>query len=112
MILLPAFALIALSTGRPCADTQGVPRLDVLEGSVRVLAGETWLTLARGALLPQFQAHAALSLDSRSRIRLTIAGANLELLGPLEVDSTLSGDWTVHLHGGGAARISARATSV
>ncbi len=103
------FLALALWTA---GDPAPAARLDVLEGRVRVLATESWLSLTRGSELPQSRPRTTLSLDWNSRARLSIAGAGIELKGPLEVESSLDGTWSVRINGRGEARIDARSVPV
>ena len=106
--MLPILVLAWLTAG----DPPRAPRLDVLEGRVRVLAGESWLALERGAELPESRPRTTLRLDWNARARLTVAGAGVELSGPLEVVSSLDGTWSVRLDGRGTAQLDVRSVPV
>ncbi len=108
--------LCTLSLGLPQVPGSGgaspAPRLDVLSGTARVLAGETWVTLGPGGVLPGPRAETTLSLDSDARACLTSPGASVELRGPLEIHSDFKDEWTVRLAGRGGAHISARSSAL
>ena len=106
--MLSILAFVYLTVGDPAP----APRLDVLEGRVSVLATESWLSLASGEELPQSRPRTTLRLDWNSRARLSVAGAGVELCGPLEVVSSLDGAWTLRIDGRGEARIDARSVPV
>jgi hypothetical protein len=89
---------------------RAVPSLEVHSGKVEVFAGEAWLELKPKTALPQPLEELQLRLGSDARARLILAGAGVELRGPLLVKSHAALVWALRLEGSGSAQLEARST--
>jgi hypothetical protein len=109
-IVVSGFLAARAPDGLPPAPAG--PRLEVLQGTARVLAGEAWLALGPGRSLPEPPEACTLRLEWNSRARLSADGATIELAGPLDVQSTAGARWKLSVAGGGGLRVDARSTAV
>jgi hypothetical protein len=112
-MLLPATCLLlALQSGQPAKSGAvcGAPRLEVQAGNVRVFAREAWVSLAPGASPPDLSTCERLSLAWDARVRLTWQGADVELRGPLELESEVRGVRTLRVSGSGQLQLDVRST--
>jgi hypothetical protein len=105
-------ALIATSQGPAAAPVAEGPRLEVLAGSARVLAGEGWRHVARGERLLDAPTECALRLEGDAHARLVGRGAALEIHGPLELVSQAEVPWKLSAAGRGRLRLEVRSEPV